>query len=365
MQKNEIFRIFGTDFTSMTKEILQKSDLKSLIPSTSSSLGIKPNLVISKPAESGATTHPEIVRGIIEYLRENGFHNIVILEGCWLGENMENCFEATGFKKLCTEMNVPFIDINKRPSHSVDCGGMELIVSDAVNDIDFLINVPVLKGHCQVKMTCALKNMKGLVPNNEKRRFHAIGINNPLGHLGAGVKQDFIVVDNICGDLDFEEGGNPFVRNCIMTGLDPVLMDSYACKLMHFKPEDVPYVKISESLGIGSADLDNCIITSLNQSSFDKEFPKATKVLDVSYAVEALDACSACYGNLVPCLIKLREEGLLDKLNTKISMGQNQRGKTGKLGIGKCTSGFEKCIMGCPPDKNKIYDELKKYIIGE
>ena len=28
------------------------------------------------------------------------------------------------------------------------------------SDLDFMINVPVMKGHCQTKITCALKNMK-------------------------------------------------------------------------------------------------------------------------------------------------------------------------------------------------------------
>ena len=56
-----------------------------------------------------------------------------------------------------------------------DCRGMKLNVCERAANIDFLINVPVLKGHCQTKITCALKNMKGLIPNKEKRRFHSLG----------------------------------------------------------------------------------------------------------------------------------------------------------------------------------------------
>ena len=53
---------------------------------------------------------------------------------------------------------------------------MKLNVCERAANIDFLINVPVLKGHCQTKITCALKNMKGLIPNTEKRHFHAMGL---------------------------------------------------------------------------------------------------------------------------------------------------------------------------------------------
>ena len=53
--------------------------------------------------------------------------------------------------------------------------------------MDRLINIPVLKGHCQTAMTCSLKNLKGCIPNKEKQRYHREGL---LGvgssALGAG-----------------------------------------------------------------------------------------------------------------------------------------------------------------------------------
>lgn len=68
----------------------------------------------------------------------------------------------------------------------------------------FLINMPVLKGSGQTHIVCTRKSAKGLIPNSEKRCFHA-----PGAHLNALVRWDFILVDSICGDLDFEEGGSP------------------------------------------------------------------------------------------------------------------------------------------------------------
>ena len=121
--------------------------------------------------------------------------------------------------------------------------------------MDFLINVPVMKGHCQTKITCALKNMKGLIPNTEKRHFHSMGLHKPIAHLNTGIHQDFIVVDNICGDLDFEDGGNPVVMNRIWTALDPVLVDAYVCQQLHYRVSDVPYVKLAGELGVGCSDI--------------------------------------------------------------------------------------------------------------
>lgn len=361
MKSNQILRIVGTDYKEMTKELCENAGLDVVIPSKDSKIAIKPNLVVAGPAELGATTHPQIVAGIIEYLRENGYNNLVIMESSWYGEDTTCAFEVAGYDSLCKEYGVPFVDIKKTASHSVDCCGMELKVSDAINDVDFLINVPVLKGHCQVKMTCAIKNIKGLVPDVEKKRFHALGINKPVGYLAKAIKQDFIVIDNICGDLDFEEGGNPVARNCIMAAVDPVLVDAYACDKLHLSLEDVPYLKIASDLGVGEIDLSKAEVINLRESP-NEVLPKSSRILDVAYAAEALDACSGCYGNLVPALLKLSEEGLLNKLDTKIGIGQGQSGKHGKLGVGNCTKNFDICVKGCPPSKEDIYNCLKKYI---
>lgn len=367
--KNQIWKLYGTEYKEMTRELLSKTDLAGLIGDRKKRVAIKPNLVVASPAEFGATTHPEVVAGIVEYLQENQFENIVIVESSWVGDRTSEAFIYCGYKELCEKYDVPFIDGQKDKWHEVDCAGMKLNIIDAVDSIDFLINVPVLKGHCQTKMTCSLKNLKGLIPNTEKSRFHRMGLHKPIAHLQAGIRQDFIVVDHICGDLDFEEGGNPVVRNCIMAAVDPVLVDSYACSLLHYTPDDVPYVRMSEQLGIGSADLDSAQIIDLGGfhgyagKEMKEDLPREHKILEVSYAVNEVDSCSACYASLTGALWRLKEEGLLDKLDTPIGIGQGMQGKTGKLGVGKCTKDFDVCIMGCPPDEDKIYNELKAYIL--
>ena len=255
MKKNQIFIKSGTDYKEMTKELLEKSELADMINDRALRIGIKPNMVSASEPSNGATTHTEIIAGILEYLKENGFRNVMILEGSWVGDRTSDVFEVCGYQKICEDYDVVFHDTQKDKSFTKDCSGLELKICNSVKDIDFLINVPVLKGHCQTKITCALKNMKGLIPNSEKRHFHSMGLHKPIAHLNAGIHQDFIVVDNICGDLDFEDGGNPVVMNRILTAVDPVLVDAYVCNMLHYEVSEVPYVVLAEQLGVGCADL--------------------------------------------------------------------------------------------------------------
>lgn len=233
-----------------------------------------------------------------------------MLEGSWVGDKTREAFETCGFDRLEEEYQVPFWDMQKDKGVSVDCGGMELNICERVKEIDFLINVPVLKGHCQTKITCALKNMKGLIPNKEKRRFHSLGLHKPIAHLNMGIRQDFIVVDNICGDLDFEDGGNPVVMNRVMGACDPVLVDAYVCQMMHYAVEDVPYVKLAGELGVGCSDVSKADVQFLEDGA-DQVMPVSRKVVELADAVEEVESCSACYGYLIPALEMLKKEGLL------------------------------------------------------
>ncbi len=372
MERTDILKIYGTDYKEMTKRLLGRADLASLIPSAETVIGIKPNLNVTQPAEFGATTHPEVVAGIIEYLTENGFSRPVVLEGSWVGDRTSEAFEHCGYRALAERYGVELWDTQKDTSHKQDCAGMKLSLCDMVDKIDFLINVPVLKGHCQTKITCALKNSKGLIPNSEKRRFHTMGLHKPIAHLGVGIPQDFIVVDHICGDLDFEEGGNPVVRNCVMAARDPVLVDAYVCEMLHYRVSDVPYVELAGQLGVGCADIRKARIVTIGAdgepdlvkqggTEGSEELPRH-RVLDVQYAVEDVDSCSACYAALIPALDRLKAEGLLDTLTERIAIGQGYRGKSGTLGVGHCTAGFAVSVPGCPPKEEDVYTVLRDYI---
>ena len=70
MNNTEILAIYGTEYKEMTKTLLKEANLAEQIPDKDCRIGIKPNLVSPSEASWGATTHPEIVAGIIEYLQD-------------------------------------------------------------------------------------------------------------------------------------------------------------------------------------------------------------------------------------------------------------------------------------------------------
>lgn len=361
MEKNDIIIIHGTDYKNMAKKVLEKADVASAIGGVSRKVALKPNLVTAKAPSSGATTHSELLAGAIEYLQENGFKDITVMEGSWVGDHTGEAFRAAGYDKVCSRYGVPFVDLQKDTWKEYDAAGMKIKLCDKAAAVDYMINMPVLKGHCQTTVTCALKNNKGIIPNSEKRRFHTLGLHKPIAHLNTIVPGGFILVDNICGDLDFEEGGNPVVMNRVLGFTDPVLCDAYVCDCMGYDPEDVPYITLAERLGIGSTDTANANMIYLNQAAeAEGPFRMTRRVQNLAAYTAPSDACSACYGSLIYALDRLNDSGFLRKGLPQVCIGQGCKGKTGDIGVGQCTSCFTKTLGGCPPKAADIVEFLSE-----
>ena len=361
MQRNTILVTYGTDPFAMTQELLEHAGLSSIIP-PHARIGIKPNLVLAKPAQSGATTSPVIISALIEYLQAHGHSDITILESSWVGERTSRSVSVCGYDALCKKYQVPFLDV-KQDSYTIrSYDGMEIKISQSALALDFLINVPVLKGHCQTQLTCALKNLKGCLPDSEKRHFHSLGLHRPIAYLNQLLPQHFVLVDGMCGDLDFEEGGNPVAMNRIFCGIDPVLVDSYAATEMGYAPQEIEYLNIAQAIGVDSTDLSHANIEVLHQDHTSAIPSPSYRVKRLSRAAVPRSACSACYANLIRALCRLDGEGRFSYfLNHPIHIGQGYRGKSCEgIGVGTCAKGCSHHVPGCPPTAETIYRNLSK-----
>lgn len=354
---SRIYINYGTNLQEITYELMKEADIASRLNSDMS-IGIKPNLVVSRPASEGATTHAEIVEGIIQYLQDQGIYKISIIEGSWVGDSTQRAFVNCGYSVLSEKYKVKLIDTKGDKAIGKESMGLTLNVCESALSVDYLINVPVLKGHCQTGLTCCLKNLKGCIPDSEKRRFHSLGLHKPIAALNAILRPSLHIVDSICGDLSFEEGGNPVVANRIMLGFDPVLLDSYGAQLIGYKPDYISHLRIAKDYGIGNYFSDNTSIVELNSKNRPIVNHKSNPISrSLSKYIEEDSACSACYASLIYALDKFGGYKA-----DKIKIGQGYKGKSSKgLGVGNCTSGCESYVKGCPPKARDIIEMLENY----
>ena len=233
-----------------------------------------------------------------------------------------------------------------------------------------MINLPVLKGHGQTLITCALKNMKGCIPNKEKRRFHSLGVHKPLALLNTVIKPAFHLVDGLNGDPGWEEGGSPQDHNLLFLGKDSVSIDSYAARLLGYTPDEIDYINYALDYNIGE------LFTPRDLIDLDSEKSKNIDMLGnqtklkeqkafFSSFIEEREACSSCYGHLTSALKSIPDKKLDQLIRTKklkLFIGQyfvGQQLPTDSVGIGSCTDGAGTICEGCPPSIEKI----KRFLI--
>ena len=353
---NSIYIHYGTRMPEMTYALMDAAAVSAKIK-PSMHVVIKPNLVVSRPADDGATTHPQIVEGIVRYLKDHGVSKISIAEGAWVGDLTERAFKNCGYASLAKTYGVKLIDTKKDRVLKKLLHGLEIGLCESLVHADYFINVPVLKGHCQTRMTCCLKNLKGCIPDSEKRRFHTIGLHKPIAVLASLLKPDLHVIDGICGDLSFEEGGTPVPSNRIMLGFDPVLLDSYGARLMGYQPDAIEHLRLAHEYGVGQYVTNQTAITELGVEDRPKiDMKRVSIARQFAQYIDEDSACSACYAALVFALNKVKPSKSLGK----IKIGQGFRGKTcAGIGIGNCTQGCEINVKGCPPQAVEIVELLR------
>ena len=351
-----IFVNYGDEIIKNTYDILAASDIGCYLR-PDMQVSLKPNLVVPCPASDGATTHPEVVEGVILFLRDFGVKTVKIIESSWVGDSTKLAFKHCGYGELSRKFDVPLIDLKDDSFKKYEHGNHKIAVCDEAMNTDFLVNIPVLKAHCQTMLTCCLKNLKGCIPDSEKRRFHTMGIHKPVAALSAIISTGYCVIDGICGDLSFEEGGNPVDSKRIIAGRDPLLLDSYCAELIGYQPDEIEYLTWAKQFGVGeyfSASKELFELNAQSKPAFDMQ---KDRVADkYKKFIEEDAACSACYSASIYALHRLGGKARFDG---KLHIGQGFRGKTGKgIGIGVCTSGFKNCISGCPPKATEIIKAL-------
>ena len=347
---------YGRDIRKTTYDALAASDICSYLK-PGMEVAIKPNLVVPCPASDGATTHPEAVDSIIGFIKDFGITKIKIIESSWVGDSTKRAFEYCDYEGLARKWDVPLIDLKDDKTTTVARGKAKIDICNEALETDFLINVPVLKAHGQTRMTCCMKNLKGCIPDSEKRRFHALGLHKPIAALNMLLKTGYCVVDGICGDLSFEEGGHPVESNRIIAGRNPLTVDSYCAELIGYKPDEIDYLRYGKSLGLGEYFSQKTGLVELNAD--DKPlYPAGKGRIAERYAalIDEEAACSACYSSLVFALHKLNGKGF----GGKIHIGQGFKGKGGAgVGVGDCAGGFARSVAGCPPKATEIIEALR------
>lgn len=231
--------------------ILDQLKFSELYELKGKSILIKPNLVAPMEPEKAVTTHPNIVRAVVEYLVQHGAEQIGIGDSGL--QTDDKIYETTGMNQIANEFGCQICKFDKY--EVVTCNNAEnkvlkfVPLSKYVVDADIVIDIPKLKIHHAYIYTGAVKNIFGTVPGGNKLKIHAAAGKNSkfeetLVDIYKTVKPTICILDGIIGlEGNGPCNGTPVQSNLLLGSYNGLALDIVACSVIGVDYTEVGYLK--------------------------------------------------------------------------------------------------------------------------
>ncbi|MDR0466126.1 MAG: DUF362 domain-containing protein [Deltaproteobacteria bacterium] len=224
---------------------------------------IKPNALRKAAPEEAVTTHPAVIKAIVDRVLEDQPGEL------WVGDNPgvagyganEDCFRATG---LMEAAGAHYVNIGNRsapvPFALAEDGNIQ--VSCAVLEADIIISAPKFKTHGLTVLSGAIKNSYGILPGALKGLLHQRA-GNPQSFQSMILEvfklrvPDLFIMDAILG----MQGNGPASKDLRHIGLvmasdNAVALDAVMARMTGLDPGNLPVLNMAAAQGLGRFEQD-------------------------------------------------------------------------------------------------------------
>lgn len=216
---------------------------------------IKPNMLAGKDVEAAVTTHPEIVRAVIELAQSAG-GIVSVGDSPGVGTSYQVA-QRCGILEIVKETGARFAPFSESIRITPRNGTFHHFeIARDILEADIVINLPKLKTHQMMGMTCAVKNLFGAV----------IGLMKPHAHLQAGtdkglfalmllelaeeIRPALTIVDGVLAmEGDGPGSGVPKELGVLLAGVELSAVDLVAAELTGLPFESVWTLEVARISG--------------------------------------------------------------------------------------------------------------------
>ena len=219
-------------------------------------IGIKANLVAAMGPDSAATTHPALVKALVDIIKERGavplvgdspggLYNAVFLNRVYAASGMNGAGVPLNHDYSTREIELPEAKLCKTAT-----------VTGWLLDCDGIINFAKLKSHGMMGLSAAAKNLFGSIPGTMKPEYH-FRFPNPadfadmLVDLDEFWKPRLHLVDAVVAmEGNGPTAGSPKAVGCLLAGENPHRIDLLCAKLIGLEPGTVPTLRAAQARGL-------------------------------------------------------------------------------------------------------------------
>jgi uncharacterized protein (DUF362 family) len=265
--KADISVVSGKDFYKCTIKAIKNLGGINQFISKGDTVGLLINSSFKNP---GTYTKPDIVIAIARLCFEAGAKEVRLLKD----ESLSYFKRSQIYKKHRTLVKIlKSMDSDHSTMKVPKAKNLkEMNIYEDLLEHDVLINLPILKHHNGTNFTCNLKNMMGVTNFSTNMKFHfgpnyAVGAIKEMGDWYANVdhlsqciadlntvrKADLCIVDASAILTENGPSGPGKIKkiNKVIAGKDPVAVDSYCCRFLGLKPQNVAMIKKAYEHKIG------------------------------------------------------------------------------------------------------------------
>ena len=215
-------------------------------------------------------THPDAVRGLLDFLQPIYKKKIIIAESTASDEGAQKLFDHYGYGPVRKEYNVEFIELNDQKTEPYFILGKNLepvkipIISTFTDTKNYIFSITRPKAHNAVVVTLGLKNvvmgspLKIYKKVSYKSLMHGAGpwwLHYNLYTVAHIVRPHFTVIDGLEGlEGEGPTKGDPVDQHIALAGPDVIAVDRIATDLMGVDIADVGYLNFCAEAGMGNVD---------------------------------------------------------------------------------------------------------------
>lgn len=208
---------------------------------------LKPNMLSPNSPEKAVTTHPAIVREVIRLVREAG--GIPFVGDSPGVGGVQRVAEKSGILEVLRDTGVELTPFSETREITSTGTFKRIPLAVPYLDADRIINLPKLKTHEMMTITCAVKNLFGAVVGTAKAAWHLkAGADRELfAQLLVEIHQirppDLTIVDAITAmEGDGPGSGDPRFVGCLLAGSNAFAVDKVAADILGI-PLNLRYVE--------------------------------------------------------------------------------------------------------------------------
>ena len=209
---------------------------------------LKPNFVAGRPARTGATTTLELIAAVAEAVHAAGA-SPYLCESSGTEFDDEATYTILGLDEFCRRHAIGMVGrvdhwLTLRPTGARRLRRFRV---PAQLGEACLINLPVLKTHVVSGMSIAMKNLMGLLPREDRRAMHTLGIQQSIVDMNLGIRPDLSIVDGSVGqDGDGPLYGDAAHLGVIVAGRDSLAVDLVCCQIAGVDPQTIGHLRLGQ-----------------------------------------------------------------------------------------------------------------------